>query len=70
MGAVGNLARLGETPVLHVHVTISGPDFAAKGGHLFAGKAGATCEVYVRDLKTRIARARDETIGLPLWRLE
>jgi len=70
MGAVGNLGWLGETPVLHVHVTISGQDFAAKGGHLFAGKAGATCEVFVRDLKTRIDRERDEGIGLALWRLE
>ena len=39
------------------------------GGHLFAGKAGAACEVFVRDLKTRIERVRDEDIGLPLWRL-
>jgi len=70
MGAVGNLARLGETPVLHVHITISGQDFAAKGGHLFAGKAGAACEVFVRDLKTRIERVRDEEIGLALWKLQ
>ena len=69
MGAVGNLARLGETPVLHVHITISGADFKAMGGHLFAGKAGAACEVFVRDLKTRIDRERDEDIGLALWRL-
>ena len=69
MGAVGNLARLGETPVLHVHVTISGPDFAAKGGHLFAGKAGATTEVWIRDLKTDLVRARDESVGLALWSL-
>jgi predicted DNA-binding protein with PD1-like motif len=70
MGAVGNLGWLGETPVLHVHVTISGPDFAAKGGHLFAGKAGATCEVWLRDLGTKLERARDESIGLALWHLE
>jgi predicted DNA-binding protein with PD1-like motif len=70
MGAVGNLGRLGETPVLHVHITISGPDFAAKGGHLFAGRAGATCEVFVRDLKTDLERVRDESIGLALWALE
>ena len=69
MGAVGNLGWLGDTPVLHVHITISGPDFAAKGGHLFAGKAGATVEVMIRDLKTDLVRARDESIGLALWRL-
>jgi predicted DNA-binding protein with PD1-like motif len=70
MGAVGNLGWLGETPVLHVHVTISGPDFAAKGGHLFAGKAGATCEVWLRDLGTKLERARDESMGLALWDLK
>ena len=37
-------------PVLHVHTTIGGPDFSTQGGHLFAGRAGATCEVFVRDL--------------------
>jgi predicted DNA-binding protein with PD1-like motif len=70
MGAVGNLGWLAENPVFHVHVTIAGPDFAAKGGHLFAGKAGATCEVWIRDLKTDLVRARDESIGLALWRLQ
>jgi hypothetical protein len=70
MGAVGNLAWLGDSPVLHVHLTISGPDFAARGGHLFAGRAGATCEVFLWDLGTPLERARDESIGLALWKLE
>ena len=69
MGAVGNLGHLADNPVLHVHITISGPDFAAKGGHLFAGKAGATTEVWLRDLKTNLERKRDEGIGLALWDL-
>jgi predicted DNA-binding protein with PD1-like motif len=66
---VGNLGWLGETPVLHAHATIGGPDFTTRGGHLFAGRAGATCEVFVRDLGTKLERARDESIGLALWRL-
>jgi predicted DNA-binding protein with PD1-like motif len=66
---VGNLAWLGETPVLHVHATIGAPDFSTRGGHLFAGRAGATCEVFVRDLGTDLVRARDESIGLALWSL-
>ena len=57
-------------PVLHVHATIGGPDFSTRGGHLFAGRAGATCEVFVRDLGTRISRAPDPDIGLALWSLE
>jgi uncharacterized protein len=66
---VGNLGWLGDTPVLHAHATIGGPDFTTRGGHLFAGRAGATCEVFVRDLKTRLERGRDESIGLALWQL-
>lgn len=66
---VGNLGWLGETPVLHVHATIGGPDFSTRGGHLFAGRAGATCEVFVRDLGSDVVRARDASIGLALWTL-
>jgi predicted DNA-binding protein with PD1-like motif len=67
---VGNLAWNGDTPVLHAHATIGGPDFSTRGGHLFAGRAGATCEVFVRDLGTRVSRAPDPDIGLALWSLE
>jgi len=66
---VGNLAWNGETPVLHAHATIGAPDFSTRGGHLFAGRAGATCEVFVRDLGTRVSRAPDPDIGLALWKL-
>ena len=66
---VGNLGWLGDTPVLHVHATIGGPDFSTRGGHLFGGRAGAACEVFLRDLKVRLKRAQDEAIGLPLWTL-
>src|SRR5258708_24192486 len=63
---VGNLAWNGDTPVLHAHATIGGPDFSTRGGHLFAGRAGATCVVFVRDLGTRVARAPDPSLGLAL----
>jgi len=66
---VGNLAWNGDTPVLHVHATLGGPDFSTRGGHLFAGQAGATCEVFVRDLGVRLERAADPGIGLALWDL-
>jgi predicted DNA-binding protein with PD1-like motif len=67
---VGNLAWNGDTPVLHVHATLGGPDFSTRGGHLFAGRAGATCEVFVRDLGARLERAADPGIGLALWDLK
>jgi len=68
---VGNLGRFEDgTPALHVHATIGGTDFTTRGGHLFAGRAGATCEVFLRDLGRPLRRVKDEAIGLPLWRLE
>jgi predicted DNA-binding protein with PD1-like motif len=66
---VGNLARFEGEPVAHLHATIGGRDFTTRGGHLFAGRAGATCEVFVRDLGVPLRRARDEAVGLPLWSL-
>ena len=68
---VGNLGRFEDgSPALHVHATIGAPDFTTRGGHLFAGTAGATCEVFLRDLGRRLSRMRDEAIGLPLWKLD
>jgi hypothetical protein len=66
---VGNLGWNGAEPVLHVHATIGGPDFSTRGGHLFAGRAGATCEVFVRDLGSRLERKPDPKVGLALWAL-
>jgi uncharacterized protein len=70
-GLVGNLARFEDgAPALHVHATIGAPDFSTRGGHLFAGRAGATCEVFLRNLGSELRRVRDEAVGLPLWKLE
>jgi hypothetical protein len=66
---VGNIAWRDGEPVLHLHATIGDRDFSTRGGHLFAGRAGATCEVFVRDLGAKLERAVDEAIGLPLWKL-
>lgn len=68
-GLVGNLGWHGSEPVLHTHCTIGGREHEVRGGHLFAGKAGATCEVFVRNLGVRLNRARDENIGLALFQL-
>ena len=69
-GLVGNLGRFADgSPALHVHATIGAPDFTTRGGHLFAGRAGATCEVFLRDLGAALPRVLDEAVGLPLWHL-
>lgn len=67
---VGNLGRHEGEPVLHVHATIGGVDFTTRGGHLFAGRAGATCEVFLRLLGVPLERKLDPEMGLILWSLE
>jgi hypothetical protein len=67
---VGNLGRHGDEPVLHVHATIGAADFSTRGGHLFAGRAGATCEVFLRTLGARLDRRLDPEVGLNLWSLD
>lgn len=60
----GNLALKEGQPYAHVHVTVSGRDFRALAGHLFEGRAGATCEVLIRPLPGRVRRVKDDRTGL------
>ena len=67
---VGNLSRLEDDIIAHLHATLGRRDFSTLGGHLFEGVAGATVEVAVMNFPgVRLERARDEEIGLNLWKL-
>lgn len=67
---VGNLGRLGEEPIAHLHVCLGRRDFSALAGHLFAGRAGATLEVSVWTLAgVRLERRADAATGLNLLAL-
>ena len=65
----GNLARRDGQPVLHAHATLSGPDFAAVGGHLFEATVAVTLELEVRPGADAVRRAPDEETGLNLIHL-
>jgi len=60
----GTLALKEGRPFAHVHIILGGPDFRTVGGHLFAGRAGATCELVIRKLPGSVSRSRDEVTGL------
>jgi predicted DNA-binding protein with PD1-like motif len=60
----GNLALKEGQPYAHVHVTVSGRDFRALAGHLFEGRAGATCEVLVTPFPGTVRRIKDDRTGL------
>ncbi len=50
----------------HLHITVAGHDFAAKGGHLNKAIVSPTCEMVVKRLEGELGRKRDEKTGLQL----
>lgn len=63
---LGNIALVDDKPYIHAHVTLSGRDFSAVGGHLFKGIVGATCEVFLTPLPHTMKRKHVPSIGLKL----
>ncbi|MBI2222272.1 MAG: DNA-binding protein [Acidobacteria bacterium] len=61
---LGNIALKEGRAFPHLHVTVGGRDFRALAGHLFEGKAGATCEVIFRPMPGCVQRVKDEATGL------
>jgi uncharacterized protein len=63
---VGNIAWLGDEPILHLHVVIGSSNFNTFSGHLFSGTVSATCEIFVLSLESKLKRSKDFTVGLNL----
>ena len=63
LGLTGNISHVGEEPWVHVHVILSGPDFAAVGGHLFSGKVTVTVELALVVSYERVQRKEDAASG-------
>src|SRR5512133_2973098 len=61
---LGNISLKENKPFPHLHITVSGRDFQVKGGHLFEGKGGATCEVVITPMKGYARREKDDATGL------
>jgi predicted DNA-binding protein with PD1-like motif len=51
-------------PFAHTHVVLSGPDFTARGGHLFGGTVSVTAELRVWPLGKPLARRSAPEFGL------
>ena len=63
---MGNLSWSGEEPILHAHVSISGPDYRVFGGHLFSAFIAVTGEFFITPLDIKIERMLHEPTGLKL----
>ena len=48
----------------HTHVVLGGPDFVARGGHLFEGTVSVTAEIRVTPIEREIARKMNEDFRL------
>ncbi|MCX5782940.1 MAG: DNA-binding protein [Elusimicrobia bacterium] len=68
LNLTGSISIMDDKPMVHVHITVSGEDGKAFGGHLMAGTEVFACEVFVQELVgAPKIRKPDKETGLPLW---
>ncbi len=65
----GNIAWAENEPVCHLHAVVTDSRMRAWGGHLFAARVAATCEVCILPGRARLGRALDRATGLKLLAL-
>jgi hypothetical protein len=65
----GNIAWAEHEPVCHLHAVVTDSRMRAWGGHLFAARVAATCEVCITPGRARLARVVDPETGLKLLHL-
>lgn len=63
----GNLSLLDERPFLHAHVTLSGPDYRAFGGHFFEARVGVVAELFLTPCEAPLPRVYNPEPGVPCW---
>ncbi len=63
LSLTGNISHFGKDPWIHVHAIVSGPDFAAVGGHLFSGTVTVTAELVLTVGQETVVRIEDVASG-------
>ena len=62
----GNIAWVGDEPIVHLHGVVSRADCTTAAGHIMRGIVSATLEVMLRVYSERIVRKHDAGVGLNL----
>ena len=62
----GNIGRMNNKPVIHMHGSFGTRDYATVSGHVHRLIAGATVEVFIHKIAWALNRAPDLTSGLNL----
>ena len=66
ISAHGNLSLKSGEPFVHIHASLSGPDFQVFGGHLFEAEVAVTAEIQITPFASRPVREPNKSIGLDL----
>jgi predicted DNA-binding protein with PD1-like motif len=64
---LGNIALVEGQPFAHIHVTVTGRDMLARGGHLVKGECSATLELVLTAYTTDHTKSQNDEIGLKVW---
>jgi predicted DNA-binding protein with PD1-like motif len=64
---LGNIALVEGQPFAHIHVTVTGRDMLARGGHLVKGECSATLELVLTAYTTDHTKSQSDEIGLKVW---
>jgi uncharacterized protein len=69
LSLTGNISLKDGKPMVHAHITLSGQDGHALGGHLAEGTLAFACEFMIQEYKSAasLVRQMDEPTGLFLW---
>ncbi len=65
----GNISVMNRKPLPHAHVTLGKRDFSVIGGHLDDGSSANMVEIGLVTLPGKLAKSRDDEVGLNLLQL-
>jgi len=63
---VGDVAVLGDTPVVHVHMNVALPNGSVRGGHLPCAHVWPTLEVMIAESPRPLQKQHDAERGLDI----
>jgi uncharacterized protein len=63
---VGDIALVGDQPVVHLHMTLALPDGTVRGGHLLHAHVDPTLEVMITESPHAMHKVHEEALGLDL----
>jgi predicted DNA-binding protein with PD1-like motif len=63
----GNVSMKEGKPFVHLHVSLAGHDFTAKGGHLFGAEVYMTVELVMRVFEPGLIR---KPVGGVFWQMD